>query len=140
MQGFCNIFLYKCADFFITPHFDFAKYIITFVKLSTKTCNMDVLLTKEYITGLIAKKGMSKSEFAEKMGYKRQNLDAMLDSQKKDINTVVRMSEVLDIPLLELIGLKQHTDTIYGVLYVDNKPVIVNSREEIEELLKKISE
>ena len=101
---------------------------------------MDVLLTKEYITGLIAKKGMSKSEFAEKMGYKRQNLDAMLDSQKKDINTVVRMSEVLDIPLLELIGLKQHTDTIYGVLYVDNKPVIVNSREEIEELLKKISE
>ena len=101
---------------------------------------MDVLLTKEYITGLIAKKGMSKSEFAEKMGYKRQNLDAMLDSQKKDINTVVRMSEVLDIPLLEFIGLKQHTDTIYGVLYVDNKPVTVNSREEIEELLKKVSE
>lgn len=101
---------------------------------------MEVLLTKEYITGLIAKKGMSKSEFAEKMGYKRQNLDAMLDSQKKDINTVVRMSEVLDIPLLEFIGMQQHTDTIYGVLYVENKPVIVNNREEIEELLKKISE
>ena len=113
-------------------------YIITFVKLSTKTCNMDVLLTKEYITGLIAKKGMSKSEFAEKMGYKRQNLDAMLDSQKKDINTVVRMSEVLDIPLLEFIGMQQHTDTIYGVLYVNGKPEIVNSREDINNLLKQL--
>lgn len=99
---------------------------------------MDVLLTKEYITGLIAKKGMSKSEFAEKMGYKRQNLDAMLDSQKKDINTVVRMSEVLDIPLLEFIGMQQHTDTIYGVLYVNGKPEIVNSREDINNLLKQL--
>ena len=97
---------------------------------------MEVLLTKEYITGLIAKKGMSKSEFAERMGYKRQNLDAMLDSQKKDINTVVKMSEVLGIPLLEFIGMQQPTDTIYGVIYVNGKPNIVNNREEIEEILK----
>ena len=101
---------------------------------------MDILLTKEYITGLIAKKGMSKSEFAEKMGYKRQNLDAMLDSQKKDINTVVRMSEVLDIPLLEFIGMQQHKDIIYGVLYVNGEPEIVKSREEINNLLKQLDE
>ena len=101
---------------------------------------MEVLLTRKYITGLISAKGMTKSEFAEKMGYKRQNLDAMLDSQKKDINTVVRMAEVLDIPLLEFIGMQQQTDTIYGVLYVDSKPVIVNNRKEVEEVLKKIPE
>lgn len=96
---------------------------------------MEVLLTKEYITGLIAAKGMTKSEFAEKMGYKRQNLDAMLDSQKKDINTVVKMSEVLNIPLLEFIGLQQHTDTIYGVLYVNGEPNIVRNRGEVKDLL-----
>ena len=97
---------------------------------------MEVLLTKEYITGLIAAKGMSKAEFASKMGIVRQNLDAMLDSKKKDINTVVKMSEVLGIPLLEFIGMQQPTDTIYGILYVNGKPNIVNNREEIEELLK----
>ncbi len=96
---------------------------------------MEVLLTKEYITGLISAKGMSKAEFASRMGIVRQNLDAMLESKKKDINTVVKMSEVLGIPLLEFIGMQQHTDSIYGVLYVNGKPVIVNNREEIEALL-----
>ena len=37
---------------------------------------MEVLLTKEYITRLIEKKGMSKAEFAKQMGIVRQNLDA----------------------------------------------------------------
>ena len=99
---------------------------------------MEVLLTKEYVTGLIAAKGMSKSEFAEKMGYKRQNLDAMLESQKKDINTVVKMSEVLEIPLLEFIGLQQHDNSIYGVLYVNGKPNIINNRDDVEKLLEEL--
>ena len=64
----------------------------------------------------------------------------MLESKKKDINTVVKMSEVLEIPLLDFIGLQLHADTIHGVLYVNGKPEIVNNRKEIEELLKKIPE
>ena len=99
---------------------------------------MEVLLTKDYITGLIAAKGMSKAEFASKMGIVRQNLDAMLDSKKKDINVVVKMAEVLDIPLLEFIGMKPKGNTIYGCLYVDYKPIIVNNREDIDNLLKTI--
>ena len=99
---------------------------------------MEVLLTKDYITGLIAAKGMSKAEFASKMGIVRQNLDAMLDSKKKDINVVVKMAEVLDMPLLEFIGMQPKGNDIYGVLYVNSKPVIVNNRKEIDDLLKSL--
>lgn len=97
---------------------------------------MEVLLTKEYITRLIEKKGLSKAEFAKQMGIVRQNLDSMLDSKKKDINTVIKMAEVLDIPLMEFIGMKPKESTIYGCLYVDDKPIIVNNREDIDNLLK----
>ena len=99
---------------------------------------MEVLLTKEYITGLIASKGMSKAEFASRMGIVRQNLDAMLDSKKKDINVVIKMAEVLDIPLLEFIGMQPKETTIYGCLYVNGKPVIINNRTDIDNLLKTI--
>ena len=99
---------------------------------------MEVLLSKDYITGLIASKGMSKAEFASKMGVVRQNLDAMLDSKKKDINVVVKMAEVLNIPLMEFIGMQPKEENIYGCLYVNNKPVIVNNRAEIESLLKSL--
>ena len=99
---------------------------------------MEVLLTKEYLSGLIASKGMTKAEFASKMGIVRQNLDAMLDSKKKDINTVVKMAEVLDIPLLEFIGMQPEKKSIYGCLYVDDKPIIINSREDIDNLLKSL--
>lgn len=65
---------------------------------------MDVLLTKEYITGLLEKRGLSKAEFAKRMGYsKRQYLEAMLSSKKKDINTVIKMAEVLGMPLNDFI-------------------------------------
>ena len=100
-------------------------------------CNMEVLLTKEYITGLIASKGLSKAEFASRMGIVRQNLDSMLDSRKKDINTVIKMAEVLDIPLLEFIGMQPKENTIYGCLYVNDKPVLVNSWEDLEILMNK---
>ena len=64
---------------------------------------MEVFLTPEYIREQIARKGMSKAEFASKMGIARQNLDSLLDSKKKDINTIIKMAEVLDIPFLNFI-------------------------------------
>ena len=97
---------------------------------------MEVLLTKDYILELIARKGMSKAEFSSKMGIARQNLDVLLGSKKKDINTIIKMSEVLDIPFLEFIGMKQKSEDIHGCIYINGKPVLVNSREDIENLLE----
>lgn len=93
-------------------------------------------LTKEYIVSLIERQGMTKADFASQMGYARQNLDVMLSSKKKDIATVVRMSEILNIPLLEFIGEESSTQPLYGCLYVNGIPTLINNREDVEALLK----
>lgn len=97
-------------------------------------------LSKDYISALIEQRGMTKTEFAEKMGYaKRQYLDAVLNNKKKDIATVAKMAEVLGIPLLEFIGVKEvDTHKVYGCIYVDNKPHLVGSKKDIEDLMNKI--
>lgn len=93
-------------------------------------------LTKEYILSLLEQRGISKAEFAAKMGYARQNVDVMLSSKKKDIATVVKMAEVLDIPLLDLIGLENaEKDRVCGCVYVNGIPHLINSKADIEKLL-----
>lgn len=101
-----------------------------------------VELTKEYISDMIERQGMTKSEFAAKMGYtQRQYLDALLNNKKKDINTVVKMAEVLGIPLLEFIGAKEDTvkDRVFGCLYINGKARLVNSKVDIEKVLAELS-
>lgn len=95
---------------------------------------MEVCITRDFVLEQIARKGMSKAEFASRMGIVRQNLDALLDSKKKDINTIIKMSEVLGIPFLDFIGMKPKEQDIHGCLYINGEPVLVNSKEELLEL------
>ena len=100
-----------------------------------------VELTKEYISDLIERQGMTKSEFAAKMGYtQRQYLDALLNNKKKDINTVVKMAEVLGIPLLEFIGAEEDTvkDRFFGCLFINGKGHVFYSKNDIEDFLAKL--
>jgi len=99
---------------------------------------MEVFITRDYVLEQIAKKGMSKAEFASRMGIVRQNLDSLLDSKKKDINTIIKMSEVLDIPFLDFIGLQPKETDIHGCIFINGKENIVHSREDIENLLKEL--
>ena len=102
---------------------------------------MEVLLTKDYITGLIAAKGMSKAEFASKMGVVRQNLDAMLESKKKDINVVVKMAEVLNIPLMEFIGMENSEGVkVSGFVKVNDTVREISSKEDVVALLDYINQ
>ena len=97
---------------------------------------MEVLLPREYIVEQIIRKGMSKAEFASRMGIARQNLDSLLDSKKKDINTVIKMSEILEIPFLRFIGMEEKKTDIHGCLFVDGDPVVVKSKEELLKLAR----
>ena len=97
---------------------------------------MEVLLTRDYILEQVARKGMSKAEFSSRMGIARQNLDALLESKKKDINTIIKMSEVLDIPFLEFIGMQKKSEDIHGCIFVDGNPIVVNSKQELLKLAK----
>lgn len=96
---------------------------------------MEVLLDRAYILHQIAKKRISKAEFAAKMGIARQNLDSLLDSKKKDINTVIKMSEVLGIPFLEFTGMEPPEKEIHGCIYINGKPVLVNNKQELLDLV-----
>ena len=103
------------------------------------TENMEINLSKERITELISRKGMSKAEFAKRIGIERNNLDVCLNAKKKDINLVLKMAEALDLSLYDFLGLKEHeTKEIYGCLYVKGIPILVNSKEEIINLLNEI--
>ena len=98
---------------------------------------MEVNLTKERITDLINQKGITKAEFAKRLGFERNNLDAYLNAKKKDINLVIKMAEALDLNLYDLLGLNEPgTRDVYGCLYVKGMPVLVNSKEELLELVK----
>ena len=95
---------------------------------------MEVLLTKEHILSLMQEKGINKSQFADKMGIAKQNVDKLLESKKKDINTILRMSEVLDIPFLQLIGMeKQHE--YEGFVKKDGVITEIKSEEDVLKLL-----
>ena len=95
---------------------------------------MEVFITRDYVLEQIAKKGMSKAEFASRMGIVRQNLDSLLDSKKKDINTIIKMSEILEIPFLRFIGMEERKTDIHGCIYVDGKPVLINGKEDLLKL------
>ena len=102
---------------------------------------MEVNLTKERITDLLNQKGMSKAEFAKRLGYERNNLDAYLNAKKKDINLVIKMAEALDMNLYTLLGLPEPGGKdVYGCLYVKGIPVLVNSKEELLDLAKNLGQ
>ena len=101
---------------------------------------MEVELTKEYITSLIDKKGMTKAEFAKQVGVARQNLDVLLSSKKKDINTIIRMSEVLGISLTEFLYGKQGSIVISGFIKVNETIYEIKNKEDMVMILKEIEE
>lgn len=95
---------------------------------------MEVLLTRDYVLEQVAKKGMSKAEFASRMGIARQNLDSLLDSKKKDINTIIKMSEVLEIPFLDFIGMRPKETDIHGCIYINGVPNLISCKEDLLKL------
>lgn len=98
---------------------------------------MEILLSKDYILGLVEQRGMSKAEFAKQMGIVRQNLDAMLESKKKDINTVIRMAEVLGLSLDEFLYGKQ-TVKINGFVGVDDTIYTISQKDDLQRVLAEI--
>lgn len=113
---------------------------IVFSMTNTYLCKkgriMDAELTKERITDLISRKGLTKAEFAKRLGISRTNLDYYLDAKKKDVKMVIKMAKALGMDLYEFIGYEEpEPPKVYGCLYVDGVPHLVNSRAEVVALL-----
>lgn len=57
---------------------------------------------------LLARIGMSKSEFARRMGIRKQNVKALFKT--KNLDTIYKASEVLGVPFFLLVGYIEEPD------------------------------
>lgn len=90
---------------------------------------------EEYGEDMLAAAGLSKVQFAEKVGIAPQNVKKLFAT--KNITTLAKVAEVLNVPLQILIyGQEQTTTDVHGCIYLDGKPHLIAKKEDIEELLK----
>lgn len=78
---------------------------------------MSRLLFEEKAESLLKDKGISKSEFARRMGIRKQNVNILFKT--RNIDTIFRASKVIGVPFEMLIGYVEEPD-FSDVLYEDN--------------------
>ena len=85
------------------------------------------------IKELCKEKHITMKELAERLGVSLVALSQSVNGNP----TLSRLQEVADALGVDILDLfERQTNHIYGCLYVNNTPVLVNGKEEIESLLK----
>ena len=86
---------------------------------------------------LLMAAGLNKVQFAEKVGIAPQNVKKLFAT--KNIASLAKVSEVLNIPLQVLIyGQEQTSTDVHGCIYIGGKPHLISKKEDIEELFKSL--
>ena len=90
------------------------------------------------IKELCKEKHITMAEIAEKIGINPITLSQSLNGNP----TLNRLTEVANALGVDVSELFEHPvkHLLHGVLYVNGEPIIVNNRQEIEEILKKLPE
>ena len=86
------------------------------------------------IKELCKEKHITMAEIAEKISINKVTLSQSLNGNPT-LSRLQEVADILDVTIPELFE-QPVKESIYGVLYVNGKPSIVNNRKEIEELLK----
>ena len=89
---------------------------------------------------LLRRMGISKTEFAEKMGVKKQNVNALFAT--KNILVLKKAAQVLDVPLETLIAdaTEQEEISINGFVEVNRELYRVRDKEELLRVLQAVEE
>ena len=89
---------------------------------------------------LLRRMGISKTEFAEKMGVKKQNVNTLFAT--KNILVLKKAAQVLDVPLETLIadGTEQESVSINGFVEVNGDVYKVRDKEELLRVLQVVEE
>lgn len=85
------------------------------------------------IKGLCKEKHMTMAEIAERLNINKVTLSQSLNGNPT-LSRLQEVADILGVSVSELFD-QPAKNSIYGVLYVNGKPNIVNSQEEIEVLL-----
>lgn len=93
---------------------------------------------EEHGEQMLVEAGMSKVQFAEKVGIAAQNVKKLFAT--KNITTLANVSEVLNVSLQVLIyGYTEQAATdVHGCIYINGKPHLITNKEDIEELLQSL--
>ena len=92
---------------------------------------------EDHADDLLKERGISKAEFAKAMGVMPQNTNKLVGT--KNICTLTSIANYLDIPLsVILFGNVETEQDIHGCIYINGKPHLINSKEDIESILKEI--
>lgn len=90
---------------------------------------------EEHGDDLLVAAGLSKVQFAEKVGIVPQNVKKLFAT--KNISTLAKVADILNVPLQILIyGQEQTTKDVHGCIFVNGTPNLISKKEDIEELLK----
>ena len=79
---------------------------------------------------------MSMGDLAEKMGISPVTLSQSLNRNP----TLGRLTEVADILEVDVADLFSPRENVHGCLFVNGKAVVINSKEELFELVEKMKE
>ena len=93
---------------------------------------------EEHAVEILNERGISKAQFAKAMGAIPQNFNKLVGT--KNVVTLTHIAEYLDIPLhVLLFGDEKNEPEVHGVLYINEKAVIVSNKEELGKLVKELS-
>ena len=81
-------------------------------------------------------RGMSMGDLAEKMGISPVTLSQSLNRNP----TLGRLTEVANILEVDVADLFSPRENVHGCLFVNGKAVVINSKEELFELVEKMKE
>lgn len=83
-------------------------------------------------------KGLSKTDFAERMGVKKQNVNALF--QTKNILTIKKAAEVLEMPLELLVSTPESTEVeINGFLEINGEMRKIKGKDDLIEVLSEVN-
>lgn len=92
---------------------------------------------EEHGDDLLVAAGLSKVQFAEKVGIVPQNVKKLFAT--KNISTLAKVAEILNVPLQTLIyGQEQTTQDVHGCIFVNGTAHLIAKKEDIEELLSSL--
>ncbi len=85
---------------------------------------------------ILKEKGITKTEFAEKMGIKKQNVNLLL--QTSDLRKLEKIAEALNVRLIDLITKEKTVENIDGFIEINGIIHRIKSRQDIENLLNEL--
>lgn len=95
---------------------------------------------KEKVKRLCKEQGKTLKDLADDIGIARESLTRAIKGNPK-LNTIQKIAKALNVEAWELLTDSTASEAepgtdLHGVLYVGNKPILVNSMKEVDNLLQ----